>query len=138
MGQPAISSDHLTVHLWLHEKVLALHGSVSVPLLAITAIEAHPVLDLVNEMEGGELFRGTHIPGRMAIGTDYKLEEKAAQGPIFFDVHDKDKAVAVTLDDQRFKRLVFSVDDPEHWVQDLRLAVNRARQKAGWNELLPS
>jgi hypothetical protein len=49
----------------------------------------------------------THVPGVLSAGTFHHQGDR-----VFWDVHDPDKAIAISLKDDRYARLVVEVDDP--------------------------
>jgi hypothetical protein len=51
---------------------------------------------------------GVHIPGVISAGRFYSHGQL-----VLWDVHDPEKAIGITLRDERYGRLVLEVEDPE-------------------------
>ena len=66
--------------------------------------------------------RGIWVPGSITAGTYYQEGELA-----FWDVHDPGKTVVIRLQDERYRRLVIEVEDPE-------ATVARVNEAAGTSE----
>ena len=67
MAHLEIAQDWLHIRLGMYEKVLTVHGSLTVNLTHIRKVDPHPkapeAVDLVN-------FSGTYVPGRVVAGTE--------------------------------------------------------------------
>ena len=72
---------------------------------------------------------GTHIPGVMKVGTFI-----AADGPVFYALHDPLRAVAVVLSGERFVRLMIeppAAEPPDACATRIREAAAQARGTSG-------
>jgi hypothetical protein len=63
---------------------------------------------------------GTDVPGLFTAGTFYYRQEL-----VFWDVHDPAKTVIVSLDHERYKKLIIEVANPEEVVTLLGTARRR-------------
>jgi hypothetical protein len=63
---------------------------------------------------------GTDVPGLFAAGTFYYHGEL-----VFWDMHDPDKTIIVSLDHERYKKLIIEVADPETVAARLQTALQR-------------
>jgi len=63
---------------------------------------------------------GTDVPGLFAAGTFYYHGEL-----VFCDVRDPDKTIIVSLDHERYKKLIIEVADPETVATRLQTALQR-------------
>jgi hypothetical protein len=66
--------------------------------------------------------RGMRVPRSITAGTYYQEGEL-----VFWDVHDFEKTVMIRLKDERYRRLVIEVEDPE-------ATVARVNEAAGASE----
>jgi hypothetical protein len=87
-------------------KLWALRSRLEIPLAHIKDIHADPSLK-IGWFHGLKMF-GTNVPNFFRAGTYYK-----DGGWVFWDVRHADKAVVIELQDEKFKRLVVEVRDPE-------------------------
>ena len=63
---------------------------------------------------------GVHIPGVISAGTFYQ-----SGGRVFWDVHDAQRAIAITLRDDRYSRIVVDVGDPASAIAAIESAIGR-------------
>jgi len=61
---------------------------------------------------------GSFIPGVLTAGTFYQHGEFT-----FWDVHDPDKTIVITLHDETYGRLVVEVQNPEAAISDISTAL---------------
>jgi hypothetical protein len=122
-----IAHDHLHVGLKWYEKVLAWHGSVSVPLLHIASAEAGA--EIPEDVGAGGQFHGTYVPGSRVEGT----EDLPDGSHCFFDVRDPTKAVTINLAHDTYKCIVVEVDgrEPKEVAEWIMNEVHAARKRAG-------
>jgi hypothetical protein len=96
---------HLELRSW--DKILALHGSLHIPLAHITAASSGPAppvpwfspLKLV----------GASIPGFMAAGTFYSGDH----GLVFYDYGAGHQCLIVDLEHERYQQIVIEIDPPQ-------------------------
>jgi hypothetical protein len=100
------------------DKLWALRSHLEIPLAHILGAEHDPE-SLGRWWHGLKVF-GTDIPGLFAAGTFYYQGEL-----VFWDVRSLERTVIVSLDHERYKKLIIEVADPEAVVALL----NRAQQQ---------
>jgi hypothetical protein len=74
----------------------------------------------VFEVEGLHQLLGTDVPGLFAAGTFYYHGEL-----VFWDVSDPGNTIIVSMDHERYKKLIVQVDNPEMVVDALQGALRR-------------
>ncbi len=99
----------------LHQ-LWALRSRFEIPLTHLTDAEFDP--DQVARWWHGWKIAGTDMPGLFAAGTFYYHGEL-----VFWDVHDTARTVIVSLNHERYKKLIVEVADPEAVVAALRAAL---------------
>jgi hypothetical protein len=115
MAQVSIDGDRLVVDIEGFDRLWALKSRLEIPLANVVDVTADP--GATSQVKG---FRapGTNIPGVIVAGTFHADGEK-----VFWDVHDAAKAVVITLEQQRYARLVIEVDDPSATVALIRRGI---------------
>jgi hypothetical protein len=118
MAHISIADGTLTVTMHSIDKILALRGNVSVPVSHIRGVELRP-------QEARDIWHGfrigTNIPGVITAGTFI-----TGDGKVFFDVHDPDRAIAINLEGDTYRRLIVEVDadeTPEAAAERIRAAL---------------
>ena len=111
MATIELTEDTLTVKLTAFERVEALHASVSVPRSSVVA--ARGIEDVMDEVHGLRA-PGTGVPGVVMIGT---LRDHGVT--TFAECHGHRPGVLIELKSQDFDRLLISLDDAEHIVDEL-------------------
>ena len=107
-----VTPDTLTLALTKFERVEAFHGDVTVPRSSITAVR---VLDDAMSEVHGLRAPGTGVPGVVMIGTLHD------HGVTTFAVcHGHHRGVLVELTGQDFDRLLFTLDNADDVVEQLR------------------
>jgi len=101
----------------LHQ-LWAFRSHLEIPLTHITGVEFDP--DQVGRWWHGWKLLGTDCPGLFAAGTFYYHGEL-----VFWDVRDPDKTIVVSLDHERYKKLIIEVADPAEAAGRLRAALGR-------------
>jgi hypothetical protein len=87
------------------DKILALRSRLTIPLAHITGAEINH--DQVGRWWHGLKLFGTDMPGLLGAGTFFYHREI-----VFWDVHDPAHAIIVSLDHERYKKLIVEVEDP--------------------------
>lgn len=101
------------------DRVWALRSRVEIPLTHISDAEFDPAQ--VGKWWHGWKLMGTDVPGLFAAGTFYYHGEL-----VFWDVGDPNRAVTVSLNHERYKKLIVEVADPPDVVSRLRAALPRS------------
>ena len=100
-------------------KLWSFRSEIEIPLSHITGVEADP--DKVGVWWHGFKLLGTDMPGMFAAGTFYYHGEL-----VFWDVHDPNRTVVVSLEHERYKKLIIEVSDVPDTVARLRGALRLA------------
>lgn len=87
------------------DEILAIKHELSVPLDRVTSVSTKDVgWKAFQQLKVG----GTNLPGVVKDGR-YLTED----GLMFFEMHHPDKCITVTLNHERYKAIVFEVEDKE-------------------------
>ena len=97
-------------------KLWALRSRLEIPLAHVTGAERDP--EQVGRWWHGWKLIGSDLPGIFAAGTFYYRGEL-----VFWDVRDFERTIVVSLSDERYKKLIIEVDDPQTVVARLRAAL---------------
>ena len=100
------------------DRVFALRSRVEIPLTHITGAEFDPAQ--VGRWWHGWKLLGTDVPGLFAAGTFHYHGEL-----VFWDVHDPNRAVTISLNHERYKKLIIEVEDPADVVRRIHAALAR-------------
>jgi hypothetical protein len=113
-----VRTDGGVIHIEIEgmDKVLALKGSLDIPLEHVRSVEVAPP-DLKPK---GVRAPGTSIPGRIYAGTWRGRGTKE-----FWDIRHKEKALVLNLDGDEYTRVVIEVDAPD----DVADRIERARRE---------
>ena len=87
-------------------KLWAFRSQIDIPLDHITGVDVNQ--EQVGNWWHGFKLIGTDMPGLFAAGTFYYHGER-----VFWDVHDTTKTIIVSLEHERYKKLIVEVADPE-------------------------
>jgi hypothetical protein len=99
-------------------KLWAMRSQIGIPLAHITRAEVNH--DQVSAWWHGFKVLGTDLPGLFAMGTFYYHGEL-----VFWDVTDLTRTVIVSLEHERYKKLIIEVDDPAAAASMLNAAIAR-------------
>lgn len=120
MALITIEDGMLTVTMQGIDKILALRGHITVPLVHILGIEVRPE-------EAGRWWTGfrigTNLPGVVKAGTFL-----TGEGKLFFDVHDPERALGIELEHETYRKLIVEGPDdetPEVTALRIRAALRR-------------
>jgi hypothetical protein len=100
------------------DKLWALRSRLRIPLAHITSVVANA--EQVGRWWHGFKVLGTDVPGLLGAGTFYYHGEM-----VFWDVHNPSNAIILSLDHERYKKLIIEVDDPPATIA--RLNASRAQ-----------
>ena len=118
MAQIELTEDTLVVHVTGADRILALRSQLVVPLEHVVGAARDE-----EEAKGwyhGVRAPGTNIPGVIAAGTFHQHGDR-----VFWDVHHPEKAIAISLRDERYAKLVVEVEDPDTTIAAIETAVHR-------------
>jgi hypothetical protein len=113
-----IQDDRAVFNVEGMHKLWSFRSRIDIPLTHITGVDADP--DRVGVWWHGFKLIGTDVPGMFAAGTFYYHGEL-----VFWDVHDPARTVIVSLEHQRYKKLIIEVADVAATVALLRGALGR-------------
>ena len=117
MADVEITDAELVVQVQGFDRVFALKSEIRVPLEHVIGAESGQ--EVAGNWFHGIRAPGTSVPGVIVAGTFYWHGDCA-----FYDVHHPEKAVAITLRDEKYQRLVVEVDDPARVIQTINAAVH--------------
>src|SRR3954467_1146585 len=99
-------------------KLWSMRSQIEIPLTHITDVEVNH--DQVGKWWHGFKLMGTDAPGLFAAGTFYYHGEL-----VFWDVYDTTKTIIVSLEHERYKKLIVEVADPQATAAMLKGAIGR-------------
>jgi hypothetical protein len=100
------------------DRLWSLRSRFDIPLAHITDVEHDP--SQVNRWWHGLKIMGTDVPGLFAAGTFYQKG-----GLVFWDIRHPENTIIVSLEHERYKKLIVEVGDAAETVARLRAAVRR-------------
>jgi hypothetical protein len=112
----SIDGDRAVFEVQGFDKLWALRSRLEIPLSHITAVEANA--EQVGRWWHGIKIMGTEVPGLFAAGT-FRYHGEL----VFWDVRDPAKAIILSLDHERYKKLIVEVADPASTVDRVRSAI---------------
>jgi hypothetical protein len=115
MAQVSIDGSNLIIDVQGLDKIWSLKSRLVIPLAHVRGATADP--SITSERKGWR-GPGTELPGVIVAGTFHQEGKK-----VFWDVHKKEKAVVIELEDETYQRLVIEVDDPRATVELIERAV---------------
>jgi hypothetical protein len=118
MVDVTISGDRAIFNVEGSHKLWAIKSRIEIPLTHISGVEVNH--DQVSRWWHGFKLLGTDAPGLFAAGTFYYHGEL-----VFWDVFDTAKTVIVSLEHERYKKLIIEVADPAAIAQMLNAARGR-------------
>ena len=112
-----LTNDALHVDIRGWARILALKGSIQIPLAHIAGIrlagaDAH-------DWRSGFKMSGARIPGLIKAGTF-----RGHQTSDFWYVRHPEQAVLIELRDEKFARLMIEVDQPDALIAQVRQAIS--------------
>jgi len=116
MAHVSIAAQELVISVQGLDKLWSLKSELRLPLAHVAS--AALANDEARSWFHGLRVAGTNIPGVITAGTFHPHE-----GWVFWDVHDPAKAIAITLHDDRYAKIVIEVADPGATIA----AINAAR-----------
>jgi len=118
MVDVTIQGDRAVFNVEGMHKLWSFRSRIDIPLTHITGVDADP--DQVGVWWHGFKMIGTDVPGMFAAGTFYYHGEL-----VFWDVTDLHKTIIVSLEHERYKKLIVQVDDPKATAVMLNAAAGR-------------
>ena len=104
-GTVRIEGDQLVFEIHGIDEILSIKRSISVPLEHVRSVSmADPGWAFLRQVKVG----GANLPGVVKDGRFL-----SGDGYMFFEMHDPNKCITVTLDHEAYKKIVFEVEDRE-------------------------
>jgi hypothetical protein len=119
MVEVTIQGDRAVFNVEGMHKLWAFRSQIEIPLAHITAVEANP--DQVRRWWHGFKVLGTDVGGLFAAGMFYYHGEL-----VFWDITDPSRTIVVSLEHERYKKLIIEVGDVDATVARLRAALRAA------------
>lgn len=111
-GTIRIDGTNLVFEIHGIDMILGIRRSISVPLEHVTSVSTEKVpWHPFQQMK----VAGTSIPGIIKDGMFL-----SSDGLLFFEMHDQDKCITVSLNHERFKKIIFEVQDKESSAKAIR------------------
>jgi hypothetical protein len=115
-----VESDKAVFEIEGWDKLWSLRSRLEIPLAHITGVEAN--VNQVNQWWHGLKVLGADLPGLFAAGTFYYHGEL-----VFWDIRHPANTIIVSLNHERYRKLIIEVADPGATVARLREATNAAK-----------
>ena len=116
MVDVTIQGDRAVFNVEGLHKLWSFRSQIEIPLAHIRGVDADP--EQVGRWWHGIKVIGTDVPGMFAAGTFYYHGEL-----VFWDVFDTAQTVIVSIDHERYKKLIIEVADVDATVARLRAAI---------------
>jgi hypothetical protein len=123
MAEIELTVDALVVHVKGADRIFAFKSELSIPLEHVLAAAGDE--DEARQWYHGVRAPGTSVPGVITAGTFHQNGER-----VFWDVHHPERAIALSLRDERYAKLVVEVEDPDATIKAIEAALRR-RQDGG-------
>jgi len=118
MVDVTIDGDRAVFNVEGLHKLWSFRSRLEIPLAHIIDVRADP--DQVRHWWHGVKLVGTDVPKLFAAGTFYYHGER-----VFWDVSDPANTIVISLDHERFKKLIIEVADAERTKAALEVALKR-------------
>ena len=119
-GNIKIENNNLIFELHGIDKILSIKRSITVPLEHVVSVSTeHVTLDPKLQLK----LVGVRLPTVIKEGRFLTSE-----GMMFFEMHDPDKCITVTLNHEHYKKIVFEVDNKEEASKQINDAIKSRRK----------
>jgi hypothetical protein len=105
MVEVSVEGDRVVFEIEGMDKLWSLRSRLEIPLAHVTGVEANA--DQVGRWWHGLKLWGSDVPGLFAAGTFVYHGEL-----VFWDMRDPARTIIVSLDHERYKKLIVEVADP--------------------------
>jgi hypothetical protein len=116
MVEIGVEGDRVVFEIEGLDKLWSLRSRLEIPLAHITDVEANA--DQVGRWWHGLKLWGSDVPGLFAAGTFFYHGEL-----VFWDVRDPARTIIVSLEHERYKKLILEVADPLAAIMHLRQSI---------------
>lgn len=114
-GVVEVAGENLVFKLTGVDEALALASALVVPLRDVTSVSTEKAdWNMFNMVK----VAGTRLPGVVADGRFMSKD-----GLLFYEMHNPDKCVTVELTEEKYKKIIFEVDDKEATADTIRQAI---------------
>jgi hypothetical protein len=115
-GTIRIENKNLVFEIHGIDVILAIRKSITIPLDHISSVSTDAI-----PWKPFEQLRiaGTSLPGIVQDGMFL-----SSDGLLFFEMHNQDKCITVSLKNERYKKIIFEVDDKESAAKIIRDALS--------------
>jgi hypothetical protein len=116
LAEIEIDSDTLVVHVKGADRFFALKSELTIPLEHV--LGAAKDEEEARHWYHGVRAPGTSLPGVITAGTFHEHGER-----VFWDVHHPERAIALSLRDESYAKLVVEVEDPDATILAIEAAL---------------
>ena len=114
-GKIKIENDNLIFELHVIDKILSIKRSITVPLEHVISVSTeHVTLKPKLQMK----LVGARLPTIIKDGRFLTSE-----GMMFFEMHNSDKCITVTLNHEHYKKIIFEVENKEEAAKKINDAI---------------
>ncbi|MGI8991539.1 MAG: hypothetical protein ACR2I2_18405 [Bryobacteraceae bacterium] len=107
-----IEDGNLIINVQGADQLWALKSRLIIPLKHITGVSYEP--EIARGWWHGFKLPGTQVPGVITAGTFYRHGEWT-----FWDVHNPENTIKISLKDEHYQNLVVEVKDPEKAIAEI-------------------
>lgn len=116
-GTIKIDGNDLVFEIHGIDVILSIRRTISIPLKHVTSVST----DRVTWQPFQQIkVAGTSLPGVIKDGMFLSND-----GLLFFEMHDPDKCITVSLNNERFKKIIFEVQDKEYAAKIIKDALSK-------------
>lgn len=116
-GTVKIEGDSIIFEIHGVDMILAIRRTITIPIGHVVSVST----DAVKWQPFQQLkVAGTSIPGVIKDGMFLSNE-----GLLFFEMHDPNKCITVSLNHEKFKKIIFEVQDKEHVAKVIQDALSK-------------
>jgi hypothetical protein len=120
-GTVRIENSDLVFELHGVDEFLSIKRSIKIPL--------DHVLSVSTERVPWKPFKQLRIAGASLPGVVKDGRFLSSDGLMFFEMHDPDKCITISLDHELYKKIVFEVEDKEAAAKKINDAISSQSQK---------
>lgn len=115
VGTIKIEDGNLIFELHGVDEILSIKRSISIPLKHVLSVSTAKV--------SWKPFKQLRIAGASLPGVVKDGRFLSSDGIMFFEMHDPNKCVTVSLDHEHYKKIVFEVEDKEKIAKMINAAI---------------
>ncbi len=116
-GTVKIEGENLVLEIHGIDVILAIKRTISIPLSHVVSVST----DKVKWQPFQQLrVAGTSLPGVIKDGMFL-----STYGLLFFEMHNPDKCITISLNHEKFKKIIFEVPDKENAAKLIRDAISK-------------